>query len=103
MGPVIKVSRERNSVCTGVLDVKFNTLLPLVYVRGLVVVFHCALLFWLPKKCCFLIQNFFAAFTRLSPGTSKNNQWIKSRQIERVRQRYQAKGFYWPVTKGTTF
>jgi hypothetical protein len=66
MRPVIKVACERNSVCTGIFDVKFNTLLPLVYVRGLVV-FHGALLPFLGacKKCCTYHTDIFKAFTRL--------------------------------------
>jgi hypothetical protein len=42
--PIIKITGQRNAIGAGVFNMKFNTLLPLVYVRGLVM-FHAALLF----------------------------------------------------------
>jgi hypothetical protein len=82
MSPVIKVTSQCNSVCTGILDVKFNTLLPLVYVRGLVV-FHGALLsFFLGayKKYCTYYTDIATAFTRLV--TQLGIKRIKMNQIQ---------------------
>jgi hypothetical protein len=75
MRPVIKVACQRNSVCTGIFDVKFNTLLPLVYVRGLVV-FHGALLPFLGacKKMLYLLYGFFQRFHKVGDTRHQKNK-----------------------------
>src|SRR5688572_19625814 len=50
MRPVIKITSQSNSVSAGVFNMKLNRFLPLVNVRGLMVVFHVALLFMVANK-----------------------------------------------------